>query len=125
MLVPDYPTLPACWTGDKETKTPTAPSERTEQPGRRTVLVLADGLCDRFRQRQRVSYHGAVQSVLCHYRGTAPRLLRLTPLGAAVLEPHLSEGRVTLDGPPRGQSRVCQTSWNVACGVRWVAFNVC
>ena len=40
--------------------------------------------------------HGAVQTVLSHDRGAAPRLLRLAPFSATVLEPNLGrrEGKV-------------------------------
>ena len=36
-----------------------------------------------------MSYHGAVQSVFRHDTAPSPRLLRLSPLRSAVLEPYL------------------------------------
>lgn len=60
----------------------------TEQP-RRDALVLFGRFHDRFRQRQRVTDHGAVQSVFRHYCGPSPALFGFAPLGPSVLEPDL------------------------------------
>ncbi len=63
----------------------------TEEPGRagggRVVVVrrLLDGL----RQRERVSHHRPVQTILSHDRALPPRLFCLAPLRATVLEPNL------------------------------------
>ena len=50
---------------------------------------LLGTLNDGFWQRERVSYHCAVQPVLRHNAASSPSLLRLAPLGSSVLEPHL------------------------------------
>jgi len=45
-----------------------------------------------------MTYHGAVEAVLCHYCRSAPAFLRFPPLGPPVLEPNLNSilGQVSL-----------------------------
>lgn len=50
---------------------------------------LEDGLG----QRDGVTHHGTVEPILSHHAAPAPALLPLPPLGPAVLEPNLGEGR--------------------------------
>ena len=54
-------------------------------------------LNDGFWQRERVSYHCAVQPVLRHNAASSPCLLRLAPLGSSVLEPHLHRHTASLN----------------------------
>ena len=67
----------------------------TEKP-RGDAFVLFGRFDDGFRQRERVSDHSAVQSVLGHDGRTAPAFLRLAPLGPPVLEPHLQSNPIKI-----------------------------
>ena len=62
----------------------------TEQPG---GVALGDavfgGVEDALGQGEGVPHHSAVQTILSHDGAPPPRLLRLPPLRAPVLEPHL------------------------------------
>ena len=67
----------------------------TEQPRcARAFDSVLGRLDDDVRKRQRMSHHGAVQTVLSHDCRLAPSLFSLAPLGSSVLEPNLQQNTV-------------------------------
>lgn len=66
----------------------------TEQPGgARSHHAVLGRVEDGLGQRDGVSHHGAVKTVLRHDAAATPALLTLTPLGPPVLKPHLEKNQ--------------------------------